>query len=244
VGWGLLGGGVLGLTAVSLRRRTRWTFQVAGFALAGFAVALAGSFVLPNHYVSSAVMRFSPPLDPVRWYGGPEPPLAERLRGLASPILSDPSLEAIVIQPELKLYPDEWGRRPIPELIANLRRDLVIQQMNGWAFRISFKYVDRYKAQRVVRAFVTRFTELNVIQQRERAQNGSPEYRSMAEHKAGENLEVLDPASLPELPVSPNRLAIAGGGMLLGMVAGIYLRRRPAPAALAHGSVPPQAHAV
>jgi uncharacterized protein involved in exopolysaccharide biosynthesis len=41
--------------------------------------------------------------------------------------------------------------------------------------------------------------------------------RRIEEHKAGMNLEVLDPASLPELPVWPNRGAIA----LLGVAAGL-----------------------
>ena len=47
--------------------------------------------------------------------------------------------------------------------------------------------------------------------------------QNMEEHKAGQNLEVLDPASLPEAPSEPNRLAIAGIGTLLGLVAGIVL---------------------
>ena len=47
--------------------------------------------------------------------------------------------------------------------------------------------------------------------------------QNLEEHKAGQNLEVLDPASLPEAPSEPNRLAIAGVGTLLGLVAGILL---------------------
>ena len=47
--------------------------------------------------------------------------------------------------------------------------------------------------------------------------------QNLEEHKAGQNLEVLDPASLPEAPAEPNRLAIAGVGTLLGLVAGIVL---------------------
>jgi polysaccharide chain length determinant protein (PEP-CTERM system associated) len=47
--------------------------------------------------------------------------------------------------------------------------------------------------------------------------------QNLEEHKAGQNLEVLDPASLPEAPSEPNRLAIAGVGTLLGLVAGIVL---------------------
>ena len=47
--------------------------------------------------------------------------------------------------------------------------------------------------------------------------------QNLEEHKAGQNLEVLDPASLPEAPAEPNRLAIAGVGTMLGLVAGIML---------------------
>ena len=47
--------------------------------------------------------------------------------------------------------------------------------------------------------------------------------QNLEEHKAGQNLEVLDPASLPEAPSEPNRLAIAGIGTVLGLLAGILL---------------------
>ena len=47
--------------------------------------------------------------------------------------------------------------------------------------------------------------------------------QNLEEHKAGQNLEVLDPAPLPEAPSEPNRLAIAGIGTMLGLVAGIVL---------------------
>jgi chromosome segregation ATPase len=47
--------------------------------------------------------------------------------------------------------------------------------------------------------------------------------QSMIERKAGENLEVLDAASLPEQPAEPNRLLIAGGGLGLGLALGVVL---------------------
>jgi uncharacterized protein involved in exopolysaccharide biosynthesis len=59
-----------------------------------------------------------------------------------------------------------------------------------------------------------------------------PELRFMADHKIGDNLEVLDPASLPQSPVWPNRFVISvaglGGGLLIGVVA-LYLRRPRGP---------------
>jgi succinoglycan biosynthesis transport protein ExoP len=47
--------------------------------------------------------------------------------------------------------------------------------------------------------------------------------QNLEERKAGENLEVLDPASLPEQPAEPNRLAIAGIGISSGLILGIIL---------------------
>ena len=47
--------------------------------------------------------------------------------------------------------------------------------------------------------------------------------QNLEERKAGENLEVLDPASLPEQPTEPNRLAIAGIGTAAGLFLGIVL---------------------
>jgi uncharacterized protein involved in exopolysaccharide biosynthesis len=46
---------------------------------------------------------------------------------------------------------------------------------------------------------------------------------NMEDRKAGENLEVLDPASLPESPTEPNRLIIAAIGTGIGFVVGVFL---------------------
>jgi hypothetical protein len=81
------------------------------------------------------------------------------------------------------------------------------------AFRVSFTYDDALKAQAVVRELVTGFSERNVIEVRDRAKTEGGEFRMMAENKIGENLEVLEPASLPETPDSPNRPAVAAVGL-------------------------------
>jgi polysaccharide chain length determinant protein (PEP-CTERM system associated) len=47
--------------------------------------------------------------------------------------------------------------------------------------------------------------------------------QNLEERKAGENLEVLDPASLPEKPSEPKRLAIVGMGTAAGLILGIVL---------------------
>ena len=47
--------------------------------------------------------------------------------------------------------------------------------------------------------------------------------QNLEERKAGENLEVLDPASLPEKPAEPNRVAIAAVGLGAGLILGLVL---------------------
>jgi polysaccharide chain length determinant protein (PEP-CTERM system associated) len=47
--------------------------------------------------------------------------------------------------------------------------------------------------------------------------------KDLEEHKAGENLEVVDPASLPEQPSEPNRPQIAALGVGIGLMVGIVL---------------------
>jgi uncharacterized protein involved in exopolysaccharide biosynthesis len=47
--------------------------------------------------------------------------------------------------------------------------------------------------------------------------------QNLEEHKAGENLEVLDPANVPDKAVDPNRLAWAGIGTFGGLGVGLLL---------------------
>jgi succinoglycan biosynthesis transport protein ExoP len=47
--------------------------------------------------------------------------------------------------------------------------------------------------------------------------------QNLEEHKAGENLELLDPATVPEKAVDPNRLAWAGIGTFGGLAFGLML---------------------
>ena len=128
----------------------------------------------------------------------------------------------------------ERTRRPIADVAAAMRKgDIRTEVVPPGYFKIWFSYGDRFKAQAVVREFVTRFIEINVTEERERTKREGPEFKTMADHKLGENLEVLDPATLPEEPIWPDRLRIAlaglGAGLLLGIVT-LWLRRPRDPA--------------
>jgi hypothetical protein len=49
-----------------------------------------------------------------------------------------------------------------------------------------------------------------------------------------ESINLLDPASLPETPVAPNRFVLAGAGLFLGLFLGAYALRRKPPESLRH----------
>jgi succinoglycan biosynthesis transport protein ExoP len=53
--------------------------------------------------------------------------------------------------------------------------------------------------------------------------NQSETQENINEHQAGESLEVLDPASLPEQSFEPNRAVWVGAGTALGLIVGVLL---------------------
>jgi succinoglycan biosynthesis transport protein ExoP len=230
-------GALLGVLLSLARQKRRGGWMLAGTAVAGFLLGGATSFLIPDRYTSTAIMRVTPPqvmADPLA-----TPPVTgatELLRHLDSEILNRENLKRMILMPRLDLYHDERARQPLDQVAGKmLERDLRIAPVSlmgvpgyAGAFCISFTYSDPRKAQQTVRDLVTQFTEWNVMEVREKARYMSDRQQQIEEHKAGENLEVLDPASLPEEPVAPNRAAIAGAGLALGILAGtVALLRRP-----------------
>jgi hypothetical protein len=188
---------VLGVLIASVLCRPRPVFRLAAFAVAGCALAAALSYLAPSRYTSTAAMRMTPAIDPKRWYGDrPHESPAEHVHRMTREILSDAKF-------------------------GGMRDRVRIEMQPPSGFLISVTDNDPVQAQTAVRKLVTGFTERNIIEERERMKTAGPDYRLMAEHKMGEMLEVLDPATLPVLPVYPNRVTIAlmglGGGLLLGL---------------------------
>ena len=213
-----------------------WKHTLAAAAIGALAAGL-GSFAIPNRYVSTAVVRVVP-----FHVGGAGAAQAEieytaRLSQLTEGIVSRDNLALLIQRPSLDLYPMGRRWRPMEDIVDDMRRrDLRIAptEIPGFArsshltsFQISFEYADRDKAQAVVRELVTEFTERIVAVERELQRDKMP---------GSLKLEVVDPATLPGTPVSPNRPAIAVIGLLAGIVLGfsrawrhrLGARRQPA----------------
>ena len=206
-----------------------WKYTVAAAAIGAVAAGL-GSFAIPNRYLSTAVLR----VVPFR-VGGAGAAQAEieytaRLSQLTEEILSRSSLAELIQRPSLDLYRLERRRRSMEDIIDDMRhRDLRITPTETMGFtgssrligfQIAFEYVDRDKAQAVVRELTTKFTEGIVAADRGLHRDKMP--GSLA-------LEVADSATLPDNPVSPNRPAIAAIGLLAGILLGSFLALRHRP---------------
>jgi hypothetical protein len=150
--------------------------------------------------------------------------------------LSLQNLSRIIEGSHLNLYPAERTRKPIQDVVRNmLARDLRIAPADGEVseFSIYFSYSDRLKAQAFVQKLLTAFNDERRVRTRAIDSNADAALRDLHQRKAGENLEVLDPPSLPTSPEGPGRLKIAaaglGAGLLIGAIA-IFLRRPRTPA--------------
>jgi hypothetical protein len=233
---GVLAGALLGLLAVSFWRRPALAIRLAACAIAGFLLAGALSFYfLDSTYTSTAVMRFLGPLDPKRWYATqPHLTASEQLQQLEQQVLSTESLRELILRPSQDLYPEQRRRKPIDQVAAQMRANAIrieilpaqLSPGPSGDIRISFTYTEPFKTQAIVRELVTKFNEANFTRGRQIAVTAGGEIQKMEEHKIGENLEVLDPASLPQAPDGPNRLAIAGAGLVAGLLLGIALHWR------------------
>jgi uncharacterized protein involved in exopolysaccharide biosynthesis len=154
-----------------VRRHRGWLF---GPLYVGLVVAVVGAFLWPDTYVSTAVMRITPPQVPERLVpSATNLQMADRLQQMQQDILSQSSLSELIQRPALDLYKEERERKPMVDVVEDMRRSILIRMVDigagssrdrrmASAFRISFSYPDRYKAQAVVRELVDKFIDQNV----------------------------------------------------------------------------------
>jgi uncharacterized protein involved in exopolysaccharide biosynthesis len=227
-GIGLGAGFVLGVAGFGLwrivrRRALGMTAAVLGCGALGAMAAGLAAYVISERYESTAVLRMYAAAGTM----APAEDARERLAEITNEVLSRSSLSELVLRPALDLYRGERQRRPMEEIIGNMRaNDLRIEHTPGpiLAVRIFFAYADPLKAQAVVKEIVTKFIEANGVIERR---------RNRGETRAGTIvMDVLDPASLPEDPLFPQPAATMAAAAGAGAGAGIawllaILRRRP-----------------
>ncbi len=182
-----------------LRRYRSW---IIGPTFAGLVIAVVVAFLWPDTFVSKAVMRITPQQVPQSLVpSNISTQIAERLTAMQQEILSRTSLQELIQRPSLNLYPKERQRKPMEDVIEQMRKAVKITLMEGntnqpqqrfaSAFQITFSYPDKYKAQAVVRDLVTKFIEQNVNVLRNQS-NMTTSFLNDELQSAKENLDRLD----------------------------------------------------
>lgn len=150
------------------RRHVGW---IVGPAFAGLVVSVVVANFLPNTYVSRAVMQITPAtISEKIAVTVTSSQLAERVVQMQNEILSRTTLGSIINDPKLQLYADDLKRKPLEDVIEQMRSDIHIQMealptagaKRASAFTIQFSYNNKYKARDTVQTFVTKFNEANL----------------------------------------------------------------------------------
>jgi uncharacterized protein involved in exopolysaccharide biosynthesis len=164
-----------------LRRYRSW---IIGPMFLGLVVSTIVAFLWPDTFISKAVLRITPQqvserLVPAEF----NTQMTQRLNEMEQSILSRTTLEGIITDPALDLYKRDRVTRTMEDIVSDMRtHDIDIRPIQvpgspgadsnrqiATAFSISFSYQDRYKAQAVVRALVSKFVEQNQQVQRDNA---------------------------------------------------------------------------
>jgi len=182
-----------------------WPFPLLALALgaAGLLTGLAVSFLVPNVYVSEAVLRID---------SGHLTTDRLDMRYAEDEVESRTNLSRIIMT--TGLYRSDLKVEPLEDVIDEMRRHIGIDPIasdgRGAAFRIRFDYGDKTKARQTAAALVDSFQKYIPDLPRHNAQY------------AGERMIVLDNASLLAEPVWPTKTVLLGGGFLAGvLIAGI-----------------------
>ncbi len=152
------------------RRHKSW---IIGPAFAALVIAVVVAHLWPDTYISTATIQVVPPQVPERYVSSNvNSEMSQRINSMAQQILSRESLTNLVMT--LDLYKRERDREPMADVVERMKTAINVtpvgsiqlqsQRMPISAFRVSFKYSDRFKAQQVNAALVTRFVDENVRQ--------------------------------------------------------------------------------
>jgi polysaccharide chain length determinant protein (PEP-CTERM system associated) len=126
--------------------RRRW-YIVIPFVVVSAVTAIV-SWYLPNAYRSEAVIAIVPQRVPESYVRATVTTRTEdRLQALYQKVQSRTSLERAIL--EFNLYPHERRTELMEDVVQRMRRDVLIENVKGEAFRVSFVYSDPRAAMKV-----------------------------------------------------------------------------------------------
>ena len=150
IGRGLLAGLGLGILCGALwslvRGRRQWNWnRIGGFAAAGMALGITIAVLLPDEYISTAVLRTTDD---------------GKMQAALQAAFSDASLSDVIERNQL--YRSDRRSGAMGQAIGKMRNTAIrvqtvtLPDAHTRAFTLSFQYTDRYKAQAATRDLVTR----------------------------------------------------------------------------------------
>jgi hypothetical protein len=164
----------------------------------GGLVGAAVAFALPHRYASFATIE-------VR--AGEEPTDNFDMQKWIEESMSREFLAGVIAKQ--RLYPRESERKPLEEVIDIMRHDIQFAHAGPGVFTVGFVHADPGVAQRTAGALVSRV----MVPPIGRASTGA-------------TLELVDPASFPVTPVSPNQPVVTGIGLVAGLIFGVVFGQR------------------
>jgi len=151
------------------RRHKGWIFGPFLFTL---VVSVVGVYMWPDSYTSTAIVRVVPQQVPEQMVQTVvNQQMSDRIAQIAQTIESRSVLTNIINN--FGLYPKERTRMPIEDLVEDMKKNQIaimpVATMAGGgerrgipAFSVSFKYENRYLAQKVVGDLVSRFIDESI----------------------------------------------------------------------------------
>lgn len=152
-----------------VRRHRAW---ILGPTFAGLVLSVVVAFLWPDTYISSAIIRITPPQVPERMVPmAMNTDLSQRVNQMAQSITSRANLTNIINT--YQLYPREKRRLPMEDIIELMKTKAIsviplgqgvnsAGQQRTLAFQVQFKYDNRFTAQKVCTDLVSRFIDENV----------------------------------------------------------------------------------
>jgi capsular polysaccharide biosynthesis protein len=203
--------------AVAMQLRT-FSFRklIAAACLSGLLVALGLWIATPKRFSSEAIIDISSP-------SADEKVVSQYVNRFVMNQLSRSVLKEFI--EKRKLYPRERAKRPLEEVVEEMRRNIFATHHRDYPSKIFiiFSYEDPITAQRVTGDLVSKFMEYGMENY---LRAGQIDYRSFT-------LELSDAPTLPTVPSSPKPLPIIVAGLAAGLVVGLSLalfRHSPKPA--------------
>lgn len=146
-----------------LRRHRSW---ILAPTFAGLVLGVIVAYLWPDSYMANGLIRVVPPKVPSQLVPtNLTEAMAQKVAGIHQTIVSRPILTNVI--QTYNLYPDERKRKPMEDVIEQMRADIRVGELRGLgrgmssgsAFAVSFSYSDKRLATQVCSDIITRFVD-------------------------------------------------------------------------------------